>query len=86
MKRHSDSFIVTVDKEDNYHLIDHLELNKYALKAQVDPDSGSKYTPSEDQLKGNNILEPKYSPYYLAREWVKMGHDVRSGIQILYGF
>ena len=67
MKRHSDSFIVTVDKEDNYHLIDHLELNKYALKAQVDPDSGSKYTPSEDQLKGNNILDPKYNPYYLVQ-------------------
>jgi hypothetical protein len=67
MKRHSDSFIVTVDKEDNYHLIDHLELNKYALKAQVDPDSGSKYTPSEDLLTGNNILDPKYNPYYLVQ-------------------
>ena len=66
MKRHSDSFIVTVDKEDNYHLIDHLELNKYALKAQVDKD-GSKYTPSEEMLKGNNILDPKYNPYYLVQ-------------------
>ena len=66
-KRISDSFIVTVDKEDNYHLIDHLELNKYALKAQVDPASGSKYTPSEDLLKGNNILDPKYNPYYLVQ-------------------
>ena len=48
--KHSDSFVVTVDDNNDYHLIDHLELNKYALKAQVDPDSGSKYTPSEDQL------------------------------------
>ena len=63
--KHSDSFVVTVDKEDNYHLIDHLELNKYALKAQVDPDSGSKYTPTEEQLKGYNILDPKYNPDYL---------------------
>ena len=67
MKRHSDSFIVTVDKEDDYHLIDHLELNKYALKAQVDPQSGSKYTAPEVLLKGNNILEPKYNPYYLVQ-------------------
>ena len=67
MKRHSDSFVVTVDKEDNYNLIDHLELNKYALKAQVDPQSGSKYAPSEELLKGNNILDPKYNPYYLVQ-------------------
>ena len=33
----SDSFIITVDNNNNYHLIDHLELNKYALKAQVEP-------------------------------------------------
>jgi len=67
MTKISDSFVVTVDDNNDYHLIDHLELNKYALKAQVDPDSGSKYTPSEDQLKGNNILDPKYNPYYLVQ-------------------
>ena len=39
--RKSDSFVVTV-KDDNYQLIDQLELNKYALKAQIDPASGSK--------------------------------------------
>ena len=66
MTKHSDSFIVTV-KDDNYHLIDQLELNKYALKAQVDPQSGSKYAPSEELLKGNNILDPKYNPYYLVQ-------------------
>jgi len=66
MTRHSDSFIVTV-KDDNYQLIDQLELNKFALKAQVDPQSGSKYTPSEELLKGNNILDPKYNPYYLVQ-------------------
>lgn len=67
MKKYSDSFIVTVDKEDDYHIVDNLELNKYALKAQVDPQSGSKYTPTEEQLKGYNILEPKYHPYYLVQ-------------------
>ena len=66
MTRHSDSFIVTV-KDDNYQLIDQLELNKFALKANVDPQSGSKYTPSEELLKGNNILDPKYNPYYLVQ-------------------
>ena len=66
MTKHSDSFIVTV-KDDNYQLIDQLELNKYALKANVDPQSGSKYTPSEELLKGNNILDPKYNPYYLVQ-------------------
>ena len=66
MTRHSDSCIVTV-KDDNYQLIDQLELNKYALKANVDPQSGSKYAPSEELLKGNNILDPKYNPYYLVQ-------------------
>ena len=66
MTRHSDSFIVTV-KDDNYQLIDQLELNKYALKANGDPQSGSKYAPSEELLKGNNILDPKYNPYYLVQ-------------------
>ena len=66
MTKHSDSFIVTV-KDDNYQLIDQLELNKYALKANVDPQSGSKYAPSEELLKGNNILDPKYNPYYLVQ-------------------
>ena len=65
MTKHSDSFIVTV-KDDNYQLIDQLELNKFALKAQVDRD-GSKYTPNEEMLKGNNILDPKYNPYYLVQ-------------------
>ena len=66
-KKISDSFIVTVDKGDDYHLVDSLELAKFALKANVDPASGSKYTPSEELLKGNNILDPKYNPYYLVQ-------------------
>jgi len=65
--KHSDSFVVTVDKEDNHHIVDTLELSKYALKAQVDPATGSKYTPTEEQLKGYNILDPKYNSYYLVQ-------------------
>ena len=45
--RKSDSFVVTV-KDDNYQLIDSLELNKYALKAQTDID-GRKQVPSDEQ-------------------------------------
>ena len=65
--KHSDSFVVTVDKEDQHHIVDTLELSKYALKANVDPASGSKYTPTEEQLKGYNILDPKYNPDYLVQ-------------------
>ena len=64
--RHSDSFVVTVDDNEDFHLVDHLELSKFALKAQVGVD-GSKYTPTEEQLKGYNILDPKYNPYYLVQ-------------------
>ena len=66
-KKISDSFVITVDDNDDYHLVDSLELQKFALKANVDPASGSKYTPSEELLKGNNILDPKYNPYYLVQ-------------------
>ena len=66
-KRYSDSFLITVDDNEDYHLVDSLELSKYALKANVDPQSGSKYTPSDEMLKGNNILDPKYNPYYLVQ-------------------
>ena len=65
--KHSDSFVVTVDKEDQHHIVDSLELSKYAMKANVDPASGSKYTPTEEQLKGYNILDPKYNPDYLVQ-------------------
>ena len=65
--KHSDSFVVTVDKEDQHHIVDTLELSKYALKANVDPATGSKYTPTEEQLKGYNILDPKYNPDYLVQ-------------------
>lgn len=66
MTRLSDSFVVTVDKEDNIHLIDHLELDKYSLKAQMDKD-GSKQVPADELLVGQSILEPKYNPYYLVQ-------------------
>jgi hypothetical protein len=35
-RRHSDSFIVTIDKDEQVHLVDQLELNKYSLKANID--------------------------------------------------
>lgn len=60
----SDSFIVTV-KNKEYNVIDQLELQKYSLKAKVDPATGSKQVPSDPWLVGKNILNPKYDPYEL---------------------
>lgn len=60
----SDSFVVTV-KDDKYNVIDKLELEKYSLKANVDPATGSKQVPSDPWLVGKNILNPKYDPYEL---------------------
>lgn len=54
-------------KDDNYQLIDQLELNKYAMKAQVDPATGSKFTQTEAELKGYSILDPKYNPDNLVK-------------------
>ena len=61
----SDSFIVTVDNDNQYQIIDDLELEKYALKANVDPATGSKSVPDDPLLIGKSILNPKYDPYYL---------------------
>ena len=63
MKR-SDSFVVTVDNDNQYHVVDHLELSKHALKADVDYD-GSKQVVDEMFKAGISILDPKYSPYDL---------------------
>ena len=59
MKR-SDSFVVTV-KDDEYNVIDSLELNKHALKADVDYD-GSKQVVDKQFKQGTTILDPKYNP------------------------
>ena len=61
----SDSFIVTVDSDDQYQLIDNLELEKYSMKASVDPTTGSKSVPDDPLLIGKHILNPKYDPYDL---------------------
>lgn len=62
----SETFIVTVDEDENYNVIDNLEMDKYAAdKAQVDPVTGSKQTPSRGFLHGKNLLDPKYNPHDL---------------------
>ena len=66
-KKISDSFVITVDDNNDYHIVDNLELSKFALKANVDPATGSKQVPSDEQLIGHNILDPKYHPYYLVQ-------------------
>ena len=62
----SDSFIVTVDKDDNPHLIDSMELSKYSFKATVDVD-GSKQVVDEMFKAGQQILNPKYNPWDLVQ-------------------
>ena len=61
----SDSFVVTVDDNDQYHVVDKLELSKYSMKAQIDPATGSKQTVDEMFKVGTTILEPKYNPHDL---------------------
>ena len=65
MVRKTESWIVTEDKNGEYNVIDEIELSKYAIKADVDPATGSKQVPSENIRHGINILEPKYNPQYL---------------------
>ena len=60
MAKKSDSFVVTV-KNDEYNVIDSLELNKHALKADVDYD-GSKQVIDKQFKQGTTILDPKYNP------------------------
>jgi hypothetical protein len=61
----SDSFIVTVDNNSDVHVIDQLEVNKYALKANIDPATGSKQEISDPLKQGISVLNPKYNPYDL---------------------
>ena len=65
MTKKSDSFIVTIDNEKEYHVIDQLEINKYAMKADIEPATGSKQVVDEMFRIGHNILNPKYNPYDL---------------------
>ena len=67
MTKHSDSFIITIDDNEDYHIVDSLELSKFALKARVDPATGSKQMPADELLVGQSILDPKYNPYYLVQ-------------------
>ena len=62
----SDSFIVTVDKDDTPHLIDSMELSKYSFKAEVDID-GSKQIVDDLFKQGHQILNPKYNPWQLVQ-------------------
>lgn len=67
MVKKSDSWIVTVDSKGEYQFIDELELEKYAIKADIDPATGSKQTPSELLKEGIQLLDPPYNPYNLVK-------------------
>ena len=61
----SESFIVTVDDAGEFNLIDELELEEYSIKADVDPETGSKQVPNNFYMEGINVLNPKIEPHYL---------------------
>lgn len=64
----SDTFIVTVDDDENISVIDEIELAKYktgADKAQIDPKTGSKQVPQKGFMVGTQTLNPKYNPWWL---------------------
>ena len=65
MTRKSDSFIVTVDNDNEYHVIDKLEVDKHAMKADIDPATGSKQVVDDAFKVGTSVLDPKYNPYDL---------------------
>lgn len=59
----SESYIVTVDETGEYeNLVDSRILNNYALKADVDPSTGSKQVPDNPWKVGIQVVEPKYNP------------------------
>ena len=63
----SESWIVTVDETtgDVKDVISKIEMDKYAIKADVDPATGSKQTPSDHYAYGITLIDPKYNPYNL---------------------
>ena len=62
----ADSFIVTVNDDGEYNVVDRMELDRHALKAKVDYD-GSKQIIDETLKAGITILNPKYDPYDLVQ-------------------
>lgn len=62
----SDSFIVTIDNNNEPHIVDRMELDKYSFKAEVDVD-GSKQIVDDMFKQGQQILNPKYNPWDLVQ-------------------
>ena len=67
MTKKADSFIVTVDDNNEYNVVEQLELDKYSWKANVDPATHSKQVPADTMLVGKSILNPRYNPYDLVQ-------------------
>ena len=66
MSTKAETFIVTMDEDENITVIDQIEMDKYrADKAQIDPVSGSKQVPSKHYQIGEQLVEPKYNPNHL---------------------
>ena len=65
MTKRADSFIITVDDDNKYNVVERLELEQYALKAKVDPATHSKQVVDDSWEHGKQFLNPKYNPYDL---------------------
>ena len=58
----TDSWIIAVDEDNEYNIVDKNLLSNYALKADVDPATGSKQVPAESWQFGIQCVDPKYNP------------------------
>ena len=58
----TDSWIISTDENDEYNIVDKELLQNYALKAEVDPNTGSKQVPDQPWRYGIQVVEPKYDP------------------------
>ena len=61
----SDSFLIAIDDYGNENIVDERILANYALKSEVDPETGSKQIPNSNFKWGKQVVEPKYNPNQL---------------------
>lgn len=61
----SDSWVIAIDDDRNYNIVDPAIMNNYSLKAEIDPQTGSKQVPDKPWQVGLSLVEPKYNPRQL---------------------
>lgn len=67
MSKNSDSWIIALDEdtEDGFNIVDPSIMQNYALKAEIDPQTGSKQVPDKPWQVGKQLVDPKYDPRQL---------------------